>query len=236
MLRKLSFLLIPGTCQLCTTPSNREFDLCIHCENALPLNEGACKLCALPHPCVTNNVEICVECMLSRPPLDLVHAGFIFSPLIKTMLHRIKFNKGTLDSFLLSHLLAKQLALVYASQTLPQLILPVPLSLLRLMQRGYNQSAGIASQLGKELNIPVNYKLLKRTLHTKPQTQLNREARQAALTAAFKVSGKLPCKHIALVDDVMTTGATLHAQALCLYQAGAQSVHAWVLVRTPKRT
>lgn len=151
------------------------------------------------------------------------------------MLHRIKFEQGTLDSFLLSHLLAKQLSRLYTSQPLPQVILPVPLALPRLLRRGFNQSAGIARQLGRELHLPVKYGLLKRTLHTRPQTELNRAERKTALTSAFKVSGKLPYTRVALVDDVMTTGATLHAQALCLQRAGVKSVHAWVLARTPKQ-
>ena len=192
-------------------------------------------MCALLHPGAIPEDGTCAECKLSQPPLDLVHAAFVFSPLVKSMLHRIKYEQGTIDSYLLSHLLAKQLSRLYTSCPLPQVILPVPLALPRLLRRGFNQSAGIAKQLGRELHVPVNYRLLKRTLHTRPQTELNRTARKLALDKAFKVSGKFPYTSVALVDDVMTTGATLHAQALCLRRAGVQTVHAWVLARTPKQ-
>ncbi len=153
------------------------------------------------------------------------------------MLHRIKFKQGTLDSFLLSHLLAEQLSKLYqdkaADLQLPEVILPTPLALPRLVRRGFNQSAGIARQLGKELGLPVNYRLLKRVLNTRPQTELTRSERRHAMTQAFRVKGKVTYKHIVLVDDVMTSGATLHAQAYCLLNAGAESVQAWVLARTP---
>jgi len=216
-------------------PSKREFDLCIHCEKALPANTDACKRCALPHQLFIPNDGICEECKLSQPPLDLAHAAFVFSPLVKSMLHRIKFQQGTIDSYLLTHLLAEQLSQLYANRPLPQVILPVPLALPRLIRRGFNQSAFIARQLGKALLIPVNYTLLERNLHTRPQTGLGRAARKTALNKAFKVSGNAPYTHVVLVDDVMTTGATLHAQALCLHRAGVKSVDAWVLARTPKQ-
>lgn len=239
MLRALSYKFIPGSCHLCTLPSKRDFDLCLHCEAALPTNEHACLTCALPQDVLFPRHGVCADCTLSPSPLALAYAGFVYSPLIKTMLHRIKFKQGTLDSFILSQLLAKQLSKLYKDKEtnlqLPQIILPTPLALPRLMRRGFNQSAGIAQQLGKELGVPINYRLLKRVLNTRPQTGRTRSERKRALAHAFKVTGKISFKHVALVDDVMTSQATLRAQAHCLRNAGVESVQAWILARTPRQ-
>ncbi|MBV1906203.1 MAG: ComF family protein [Pseudomonadales bacterium] len=139
-----------------------------------------------------------------------------------------------MDSYLLSHLFVRQLELAYTKQRLPEIILPVPLAPARLFRRGYNQSAGIARQLGQELNIPVNYHLLSRKLNTRPQTGLNRTARAKNLHNAFQVDKPIKYTCVALVDDVMTTGATLQSLAQCLLSAGVEEVHVWVLARTPQ--
>lgn len=156
------------------------------------------------------------------------------------MLHRIKFQQSTLDSFILSTLFAQRLNSIYnnpaAPLSLPEIILPVPLSHLRLFQRGYNQSAGIARHLGSVLNVPVNYRALKRIVHTAPQTALKQSQRRANVRKAFKVAATLNCHSIALVDDVMTTGATLFTLAECARNAGIREIHLWALARTPQAT
>jgi len=114
---------------------------------------------------------------------------------------------------------------------------PIPLSRTRLRERGYNQSWLIAQQLGKQLGIPAHHDLLHRTRDTDRLMSLDAQARRQQIQGAFDVpDAGVPAiagRHIALVDDVLTTGATLNEAAHCLLDAGATSVSAWAVARTP---
>jgi len=119
----------------------------------------------------------------------------------------------------------------------PDLLLPVPLSPLRLRERGYNQAWEIARRLARELDLPAQADGLQRWRETPAQTTLDAAARRANLRDAFLLhpglAGQMAGRHVALVDDVMTTGATLATTAELLLRAGAREVSAWVLARTP---
>jgi len=120
--------------------------------------------------------------------------------------------------------------------------MPIPLSWARLIRRGYNQAGILANRLSQLLGIPVDYSSLTRTRHTRAQSSLSRRERQRNLSAAFRAdlsarryrSGAPgpPVRCVALVDDVMTTGATLASASLALQQAGVEQVHCWVLAHT----
>ena len=120
----------------------------------------------------------------------------------------------------------------FAEQPLPDALVPVPLHRRRLRERGYNQAREIAAPLARQLGVPLREGLLQRVRHTQPQSRLDADARQGNLDDAFAVtaSGQLPA-HVVLVDDVMTTGATLHAAAWALREAGVRRVDAWVCAR-----
>ena len=119
----------------------------------------------------------------------------------------------------------------------PQALLPVPLAAPRLAQRGYNQAWELARRLGRSLHLPAWHDLLSRPVDTAHQSGLNRQERQHNLRSAFLVEprqrSRLKGLHVALVDDVMTTGATVAAAAAELLRAGAGRVDVWVLARTP---
>lgn len=117
------------------------------------------------------------------------------------------------------------------------LLLPVPLSPARLRERGYNQAAVLAHALGRLTRTPVLVDAVLRAIDTPSQASLQRTERLAQVRGVFAVepgaAARLQGRRIALIDDVMTTGATLHELARTLQRAGAQSLHAWVLARTP---
>jgi ComF family protein len=148
------------------------------------------------------------------------------------MIHRIKYGGSLVDARVLASLLADRVATEYAEGDIPGLITPIPLSWRRLARRGHNQAALIARYVGQRLNIRVHYDVLRRTRHTPPQAQLSRSARRANLSQAFRLRGALPAPRITLIDDVLTTGATLRAATRTLKAAGAAEVHIWVLART----
>jgi ComF family protein len=180
----------------------------------------------------------CGEC-LREPPAFLrtrCAVDYVF-PWVQ-LLQAFKFE-GQDD---LSRPLARLLAQVVdadgtPSSGRPDLLLPVPLSQLRLRERGYNQAWELARQVGKLLHVPARADLLQRSQHGAAQSGLTRAQRQRNLLQAFSVSqGAAPTlagRRVALVDDVMTTGATAHAAAQVLCRAGVASVEVWVVARTP---
>lgn len=150
------------------------------------------------------------------------------------LLAKLKFQGATA--------LAKPLAQLLTEAVRPRrgatsLIVPVPLSRQRLRERGYNQSWLLAKQVGQHLGIQARMDILERPHHTQRLMSLSAQDRLQQIQAAFKVSHRrhphLQGRHIALVDDVMTTGATLNACTHALLEAGARSVSAWVVARTP---
>ncbi len=115
----------------------------------------------------------------------------------------------------------------------PDLIVPVPLHWRRRFIRGFNQSQWLANYLGRQLNISVDNKLLMRIRNTPPQQQLRRKQRQKNLKGAFQVKRPVEGQHIALIDDVVTTGSTVSELSRLLKKAGASRVDIWCLARTP---
>ncbi len=117
----------------------------------------------------------------------------------------------------------------------PDCLIPVPVSARRLRERGYNQALLIARSLGKTLNVPVKARHLLKTLETGRQAELSASQRQDNLASAFVCVGDVEGLHVGLVDDVLTTGATLSVCEQTLLQAGAASVSRWVAFRTPEK-
>lgn len=118
--------------------------------------------------------------------------------------------------------------------TLPALLIPVPLHRTRLRERGYNQALVLARPLAQALGIPLRHDLLERTKATPPQTGLNAKARRRNLGGAFAIAPSIALPaHVALFDDVMTTGATLREATRVLLKAGVARVDVWALARAP---
>ena len=112
--------------------------------------------------------------------------------------------------------------------------MPIPLHRSRLRQRGYDQALELAKPLARALGVPLRNDLLRRRHATAPQSELHADERQRNLRDAFVTNaGVVLPAHVALVDDVMTTGATLHAAATALHRAGVARVDAWVCARVP---
>ncbi|WP_448103260.1 ComF family protein [Luteibacter jiangsuensis] len=116
---------------------------------------------------------------------------------------------------------------------IPELLVPVPLHTSRLRQRGYNQALELARPLARHLGLPVAHDVLGRARATGAQTELDAAARATNVRAAFAVKRVPAQKHVAIVDDVMTTGATLAECARVLLAAGVERVDVWALARTP---
>ncbi|GAB6041709.1 hypothetical protein JCM17961_23840 [Endothiovibrio diazotrophicus] len=148
---------------------------------------------------------------------------------VDRLVQRFKFNGGLVDGRLLAHLLID--GAVARETARPELILPVPLHPARLRRRGFNQSLELARPLAEALAIPVDFALCARIRNTAVQSQLPAKARRANVRGAFALRGPLPAAHVALVDDVLTTGHTAAELARLLKGAGAERVEVWTLAR-----
>lgn len=166
--------------------------------------------------------------MKEQPHFDSTHAAFLYHGVLAQLIPAAKF--GARWSLLPA--LAKLMQPGLAQSARPDLLIPLPLHAQRLKERGFNQALEIARPLARNLRLPLETNLLQRTRDTEHQARLSEKARHRNMRKAFVAHGDLSGQHIALVDDVMTTGASLDAAARALKQAGAARVDCWVLART----
>jgi len=216
---------LPGRCLVCREPGAAGRDLCRDCTAALPWMPHACTRCAQPLP---TGDPVCGACLRRPPPLDAVIAAFDYGFPVDRLLPRFKFHRDLAAGALLGDCLAR--ATTFAAR--PDALVPIPLHTARLRERGYDQALELARVLARRHDLPLRTDLLRRVRATSPQSRLDANARRRNLRHAFAVH-RLPeaPAHVVLVDDVMTTGATLHAAAHALRRAGVQRVDAWVCAR-----
>jgi len=205
-----------GSCFLCRG-SARDV-LCKDCNAELPrLDQPLCPRCALASP----RGETCGRCLADRPPYDATVAALAYEFPTDVLVHALKF-RGELA---LAPFLA---AILFQNLKDADFIVPVPLSAQRLRERGYNQAVEIARGTGR----PVELELCTKQRNTAHQTDLPWSERQRNVRGAFRCARRIDGKTVAVVDDVMTTGATLAEIAATLKAAGAARVVNWVVART----
>jgi len=202
-------------------------DLCAGCAAELPRNRSCCARCALP---LATPAALCGECQRRAPPWSAAWAPFRYAWPLDRLESRYKFGRDLAAGRVLSALWQAEPRAV----ALPELILPVPLHRGRLRQRGYNQALELAKPLAKTFGIPLRCDLLQRRRATSAQTELDAASRRRNLRGAFALrAGTVLPAHVAILDDVMTTGTTLAECARVLKRAGAQRVDVWALARAP---
>ena len=222
------------TCLLCAEAADTEHPLCSACEGELPWLGGHCNVCALPLPATGLT---CGTCLKRPPSFARVEAAWRYAfpvdSLITRFKHQAQWPKGRLLAELLSHHLQHAFA---EGLPRPDLLLPVPLGRKRLRSRGFNQAGMLADWLGNSLQLPVQERWLLRPREGAHQQELDAVARKRNLRQAFALDerAEVRSRHIALIDDVLTTGATAEALARLLLNAGAARVDVYCLARTPK--
>lgn len=221
--------LLPWRCLVCTDRGGDGLDLCPACRRDLPWNRSACARCGLPLP---RPAPRCGRCLGGRPPQASTHAVFRYAPPLDRLLPRLKFHGDLAAGRLLAGLLAEGLAQSLADTPRPAALVPIPLHRSRLRQRGYDQALELARPLAKALSLPLLAGALQRSRATAPQSELDARARRSNVRGAFRLAPgiSLPA-HVALFDDVMTTGATLFEAARLLRRAGVARVDLWVAAR-----
>ena len=225
-LTSLLYGLIPGTCILCEERTRRRLDLCRACENELPRLAERCHRCALP---LAGHVEQCGACLVSPPPWERCFAAFEYRWPIDRLILEFKNNGQLLTGKVLASLLAT--AFERHDVRLPELLVPIPLHKSKLRQRGYNQASEIADVLADRWRLPVDNRLCRKIRETREQKALDAADRRRNVKGAFQLGKTVDNLHVALVDDVLTTGATAGELARVLRRGGAASVDIIVLAR-----
>lgn len=216
--------LLPQDCLLCAQPEAGDL-LCAPCRASLPMLPGTgCPVCALPTP----GGETCGGCLHQPPNFDGTSAPLVYGFPLDRLIQALKYS----HRLAIADLLARSML----DHGMPDgdLLLPVPLSAARLRERGFNQAAEIARPLARRLRLPLVVDAVLRTGDTAPQASLPWKERRKNIRRAFECRTDLTGQRVIVVDDVMTTGATLDELARTLKAHGASRVTNWVAARTLK--
>lgn len=227
LLSRIVEFLVPPVCALCGATGIGGLDLCADCRDRLPQPRARCDHCGLP---TASRVADCGRCLAAPPRYDAVVAPLVYEYPADRMIQRFKFRRDLSMGRSLGALLVE--AVRARGGVLPELLLPVPLHPARLRERGFNQSLVLARQLGRQLALPVRHDLLRRRRPTAAQSGLDRRERRRNVRGAFELHrpAALPDR-VAVVDDVLTTGATVAEITRVLKAAGVTQVAVWALAR-----
>jgi len=214
--------LLQQDCVLCGAGIHAQ-NLCVACREHLPyLHEPCCRRCALPVP----DGELCGSCLSDPPAFDFTRAAFTYSFPVDALIQALKYQ----GNLALAPILAEEL-LPDAHEQLDYLI-PVPLTTARLRERGFNQALEIAKLVSQKWGVSLLADACYRILDGPPQAGLPWKERAKNVRGAFVCQAELRGKKVALLDDVMTTGATLDELAKVVRKKGAIEISAWVVART----
>jgi ComF family protein len=219
---QLNQKLLPQSCFLCSDISIKP--LCAPCLADLPNQVTRCSCCAKPQ----SEIVLCDECQSQPPPYTHIQTLFSYTYPIDQLIIAAKFHQNLVILKFLGELMGQRLII----QSCPQVLIPVPLHLSRLRQRGYNQSLELAKVIAKHTGIPIASQACERIKNTLPQTSLSGKQRQTNVKDAFKLIKINPdWQHIALIDDVVTTSSTVAELARIFREVGVERVDIWCCAR-----
>jgi ComF family protein len=228
--RRLSWRWLPGCCVQCGSASGRDADLCAGCAAELPWNDACCAHCALPLP---QGEAQCGRCQRSPPEFAAAYCPLRYAWPLDALVTRFKFSGDLAAGSVLAALLADRLETAMTATPPPDCVMSVPLHRERLRERGFNQALELARPLARRFGIVLIADGLRRERATPPQTGLTALRRRRNLRGAFAAVADVRGRHVALVDDVVTTAATVRECARTLRRAGAASVQVWAVARAP---
>jgi len=219
--------LLPPRCVLCGLPST-SICICPKCKADLPCTGPHCYQCGLPLGSALDT--ICGACITNTPAFTRTVCALQYQFPADRLVQSFKFNRQLAAGRVLSHLMCEYVAANNLNR--PDMLIPVPLHNLRMIKRGFNQACELGSYVSNILDIPLLTSALRRHRNTRAQSGLNRKQRRKNVRGAFYWHGPTqPGCHIALIDDVMTTGTTVTECARVLKKAGAKRVDIWVAAR-----
>ncbi|MGQ7846494.1 ComF family protein [Granulosicoccus sp. 3-233] len=206
-------------------PAGRVSGLCLSC--------GA-ELSSVPFEQLSQRgLPPCTQCSGQAAPFTRIVAPYRYEFPVDRLIQSLKYREQRVLARIFGTLLARSVQRQHPTgHALPELLLPVPLHATRLRQRGFNQSAEIARWCGRELGVESRARAVTREYDTGSLAGLSRAERQYRILGAFRAQEALADRHVAIIDDVLTTGSTTRELARELYDTGVASVELWVLART----
>jgi len=239
-LRGLSRSLLPSQCLLCACTLEGNL-LCNSCQYDLPhvYGQTICRQCGIRNHSLS---EFCGHCLHHPPAFSRSFIPFAYAYPLDNLIHKFKYRHHLASGKLLSQLLAdylKHYAQEHDDWQMPDVIVPAPMHWLRRWQRGFNQAEIVSQYVAHALELPLETRLIQRIHKTPAQKELTRTERQKNLRKAFKISEKkrdqIIGKRVAIIDDVVTTTATVRELSKLLISAGAKDVQVWALARTMEK-
>ena len=223
-------------CLLCLSPTQNHYLLCPDCVKDLPVNTQHCLVCAIPLTATQaqNSTLVCGKCQKTPPHYTTSIIPYIYASPVKQLISQLKFHGNLTYAPLLAHSFIR--ALKNRSSNLPECIIPVPLHITRLRERGFNQALELSQIVGKQLTIPIDYSLCQRNKSTPFQSVLIGKQRKLNIKNAFAMAKPHQYKHVAIFDDVVTTGTTVNELALSLKKSGVEIVEVWAIARTQNKS
>ncbi|MCX8027660.1 MAG: ComF family protein [Thermodesulfovibrionales bacterium] len=228
MIKTLLNHLFPDKCPVCSERSDKDEinPFCSACWNEIsPYNGYRCDICGIPIESI--HTSICGECLQKTPFYDKIFYYGLYEKVLKEVIHLLKYQSISRLSKVVAHLVS--------SVEIPQgidIVTPVPLHKMRLLVRGFNQSANIAYHFSRIKAIQFKVDILKKTVNTPPQTTMQRDERLKNMKGKFSVAKDVKDKVILLFDDVVTTSATVNECAKVLKIAGARKVYVVAVARS----
>jgi len=217
-------------CILCRRVGQFGLDLCAACALDLPTNGIACARCAIPLTVDADASWICGACLRRRPAFHAAFVPFRYGYPLDWLIHGLKYRREAACGRVLGALLAQRL-LARPAGSFPELIIPTPLSTRRYRERGFNQAIELARPISAAVGAPWRADLVVRQRDTREQSGLGRKERRRNVRGAFALRRPLPARHVAILDDVVTTGCTAHELARVLRRGGATTIEVWAVAR-----
>ncbi len=231
MVYKLQEWLFPPRCLVCGKRGANGKDICPSCLRQLPENTPSCSRCAQPLPSSQAAGSMCGSCARKEPPFRKIIAPWRYATPLDELIQALKFRGKLPAGRLLGELLAERIA----TESRPELLVPIPRHERQLRKHGLNQSSEITRFLSRASGIPWSPWLLTKIRETAAQHKLPRRRRLNNLKDCFAFDNQGDYRHIAVIDDIVTTGATAREAALALKKAGVRTVDIWAIARTPEQ-
>jgi ComF family protein len=217
-------LLSTSDCITCKTTKSQKQGFCSGCYHDLPHISHSCLRCG-----VAVSAERQCACKDEDWPFSVCIAACAYAFPIDALISQLKNQHKLSISEPLGQLIARQIQ--RQRLALPELLIPVPTSRQRLQQRGFNQALEIAKVVGKQLSIPIDYSSVTRGKQSAVQKHLNKQQRSHNVDSAFILTKPIAATHVAIIDDVITTGATTKAIAYLLRENGVKNIQSWAVAR-----
>jgi ComF family protein len=225
-LQNIQRRVFPPCCLLCRGAAEND-DLCRDCFEDLPRNADACDFCAAPAA-----AGRCGRCLSQPAAWARAWVPFAYRFPVDRLIGCFKYSGDQIAGRVLAGAVAAEASHRLEAGTIPpECLVPVPLHPSRARERGFDQAVAVAGTIGHRLDLPVRADLIERTRPTRTQASLGAQERSRNLRGAFAPTGRPVSGHVALVDDVLTSGATAAAAAHALYRAGASRVDVWCIAR-----